>query len=55
MNKEFILEKLTKTERKALIMEICRICEKQYRKGYQHGFIHGEQKLVTETQVSDFR
>ncbi len=32
-----IIEKLSKSEQLALAKEIARICEKQYRKGYQHG------------------
>lgn len=35
--------------------EICRICEKQYRKGYQHGFTHGNEKIVSEKEVNKFR
>jgi len=46
---------LTKAEKKALLKEICRICEKQYRKGYQQGFTHGSDKLVTAKEVSNFR
>jgi hypothetical protein len=46
---------MTSAEQKALVKEICRICEKQYRKGYQHGFLDSKKGVVTETQVTNFR
>jgi len=55
MRKKLRINELTKAEKIALVKEICRICEKQYRKGYQHGFIHGKEKLVNEDDVNKFR
>ena len=49
------LEEMTEAERSLLVEEICRICEKQYRKGYQQGSFHTRKGLVTEKQVDDFR
>jgi len=49
------INELTKAEKKALVQEICRICEKQYRKGYQHGFTHGADNLVSKDDVNNFR
>ena len=49
------ITEMTQAERNALTKEICRICEKQYRKGYQQGVTHLKKGLVTEKQVDDFR
>lgn len=49
------LDKLSKSELNALKKEISRICEKQYRKGYQHGYVHTKADLVTAEQVTNFR
>ena len=51
----FKLSEMTHTERKALVIEICQICEKQYRKGYQQGFNDSKNGLTTQKAVSDFR
>ena len=40
---------LTSKEHKKLIKQIERLCEKQYRKGVQHG------RLVSDGEASDFR
>jgi len=50
-----IAKKLTKAEKKALVKEICRLCEKQYRKGYAHGYFQGKDKLVNDKDVNNFR
>lgn len=55
MKKKLRIDELTIAEKKALVDEICRICEKQFRKGYQHGFFHGKEGLVSEKQVNEFR
>lgn len=49
------LSEMTNSERKVLVSEICRICEKQYRKGYQQGFDDAKKGLTTQKEVSDFR
>lgn len=38
-----------------LIEQLERLCEKQYRKGFQQGFLASQQKLITEKQVDKFR
>ena len=43
-----ITKKLTKTEKKNLIAEICRLAEKQYRKGVQHGVLFAEEGFSFE-------
>ena len=43
----FIFMKLTK--------QLERLCEKQYRKGFQQGFLASQQKLMTERQVDIYR
>ena len=55
MKRKLRINELTKSEKTELVKEICRICEKQYRKGYQHGFFHGKEKLVNEDDVNNFR
>jgi hypothetical protein len=55
MKRKLNINDLTKAEKKKLVKEICRICEKQYRKGYQHGFTDGKENLVTKEQVNNFR
>ena len=37
------------------IKQIERLCEKQYRKGFQHGFLASQNKLMTQKQVDNFR
>ena len=32
-----------------------RLCEKQYRKGFQQGFLASQNKLMTQKQVDNFR
>jgi hypothetical protein len=46
---------MPKDEQMALVKEICRICEKQYRKGYQHGVGDSKEGFVTEAQANQFR
>lgn len=55
MKKKLRIDELTKAEKTELVKEICRICEKQYRKGYQQGFHYGNKGWVIEEQVTDFR
>ena len=38
-----------------LIEQIVRLCEKQFRKGYQHGFSDCKNNLISEEEVEDFR
>ena len=38
-----------------LTKQLERLCEKQYRKGFQQGFLASQQKLMTEKQVDIFR
>jgi hypothetical protein len=52
---QITIYKMTKAEQNALVKEICRICEKQYRKGYQHGVGDSKEGLVTEDQANQFR
>jgi len=40
---------------KALVKEISRLCEKQYRKGLQQGVRFHKEGYLTEDNVSDFR
>ncbi len=55
MNKKIRINQLTKVEKLKLVKEICRICELQYRKGYQHGFMDNKDGLVSEKDVNNFR
>lgn len=41
--------------KKKLISQIQRLCEKQYRKGFQQGFYASEKKQITANQVDKFR
>ena len=41
--------------KKKLKKQIQRLCEKQYRKGYQHGYIARKDKLLSYSQVCEFR
>jgi hypothetical protein len=41
--------------KKKLISQIQRLCEKQYRKGFQQGFYASEEKQMTKNQVDQFR
>ena len=50
-----ILSDMSDVQRKVLAKEICKICEKQYRKGYQHGVGDHKDGLVTEKQAGNFR
>jgi hypothetical protein len=54
-NVQNLLYKMTPAEQNALVQEICRICEKQYRKGYQHGVGDSNEGLVTKAQANQFR
>ena len=38
-----------------LTKQIERLCEKQYRKGFQYGFLASQNKLMTPKQVDNFR
>jgi hypothetical protein len=38
-----------------LIKQICRLCEKQYRKGFQQGFYACMDNRLTQDQVDKFR
>jgi len=42
-------------ENKKLVEQILRLCEKQYRKGYQHGFMASENKSLSLKSVEKFR
>lgn len=42
-------------ENKELVEQILRLCEKQYRKGYHHGFIASEDKILSLKSVERFR
>jgi hypothetical protein len=46
---------MKKSVQKKLIKQIARLCEKQFRKGYQHGFGDCKDNLITEKQVDKFR
>lgn len=41
--------------KKKLISQIQRLCEKQYRKGFQQGFYASEEKQMTKNQIDQFR
>ena len=43
------------TDKIKLQKEIRRLCEKQYRKGFQHGFHASEQKRVAKEHVDAWR
>ena len=55
MNKKLRINQLSKVEKLKLVKEICQICELQYRKGYQHGFMDNKDRLVSEEDVNNFR
>ena len=38
-----------------LTKQLERLCEKQYRKGFQQGFLASQDKLMTQKQVDNFR
>ncbi len=38
-----------------LTKQLERLCEKQYRKGFQQGFLASQNKLMTPRQVDNFR
>lgn len=40
---------------KKLIAQILRICEKQYRKGFQHGYYERAGGIMKDYQVDNFR
>ena len=46
---------MEKSVQKKIIKQIARLCEKQYRKGYQQGFGACKDNLITEKQVDKFR
>lgn len=46
---------MTPSEKKKLAKQVLRLCEKQYRKGFQQGFRVGKNEWMTEKQVSRFR
>jgi hypothetical protein len=41
--------------KKKLIKQIGRLCEKQYRKGFQQGYFAKEDNNLTPKEVNDFR
>lgn len=41
--------------KRKLISQIQRLCEKQYRKGFEQGFYASEEKQMTKKQVDEFR
>ena len=49
------INKIPKAFRKKLIAQICRLCEKQYRKGFQQGATFYNDGLFTMDEVSNFR
>ena len=55
INKMEQIDKIPKAFRKKLILQICRLCEKQYRKGFQQGAHFHNKGLFTMNEVSDFR
>lgn len=46
---------MNKSLQKKIIKQIERLCEKQYRKGFQHGFYACDEKKITKKQVDKFR
>jgi hypothetical protein len=42
-------------EQKKIIKQIYRLCEKQYRKGFQQGFYAAMENKLTKKQVDEFR
>lgn len=46
---------MKKSEQKKIIKQIYRLCEKQYRKGFQHGFYACNEGKMTLEQVDNFR
>jgi len=46
---------MDKALQKKLIMQIGRLCEKQYRKGFQQGYFAKEDNNLTPEKVNDFR
>lgn len=49
------INKIPKAFRKKLITQICRLCEKQYRKGFQQGATFYNDSLFTISEVDNFR
>jgi len=46
---------MTNSEKKKIIKQIERLCEKQYRKGFQQGFYACDNSEMTKAQVDKFR
>ena len=46
---------MEKSIQKKIIKQIYRLCEKQYRKGFQQGFYACNEKKLTKEQVDKFR
>ena len=46
---------MDKSFKKKLIKQIGRLCEKQYRKGFQQGFYACKDNILTPKKVDDFR
>ena len=46
---------MDKSTQKKIIKQIERLCEKQFRKGFQQGFHACENKELSKKQVDDFR
>ena len=49
------INKIPKAFRKKLITQICRLCEKQYRKGFQQGATFRNEGWFTMNEVDNFR
>lgn len=46
---------MKKAEQKKIIEQIYRLCEKQYRKGFQQGFYAHHENKLTKEKVDKFR
>ena len=46
---------MDKSEQKKIIKQIYRLCEKQYRKGFQQGYYACNENSLTKEQVDKFR
>ena len=46
---------MDKRTRNKLVKQICRLCEKQYRKGFQHGYFACKENILTENEANEFR
>jgi len=46
---------LSLTEKRKIVRQICKLAEKQYRKGFQQGYLASKENRLTEGQVDRFR